>query len=149
MSLVEKSLSLVFIVALTSSAAGCAGATTQIAADTSRYPVSMSRGVRDADGSLLALEDREKVGDLLIEDHAFGLLYTAIDLNPKTDISERVNAEVQRTHGDAVVNLSVKNSQCFLNFVYPATLLPIWPGCVALKIHGDIIRKKPRAQVSR
>jgi hypothetical protein len=102
----------------------------------------MSRGVRDADGSLLASENREKVGDLLVKTNAFGILYSAVDLNPKTDISEEVNKEVLRTRGDAVVNLKVTNSQCPMNFIYPLTLLPIWPGCVTVRIHGDIIRKK-------
>lgn len=125
---------------LLSAGTGCAGARTNVVADTAQYPISLSRAVRDADGSIVAQERVAKVGKLRSEEMAWGLLYSAIRLNPRTDISKAVNRQVAAAGGDAVVNLRIMGSHCGGDFVPFLTMVPIWPGCANIVVEGDIIK---------
>ena len=130
--------------ALTSFGTGCAGARTSVVAPTAAVPISFSRAVRDERGALVGLDRREVVGTLDADGTAWGMLYSGIRLTPELDVSDAVNQEVQRLHGDAVVNLTVATRQCVMNWVPVANVLPMWPGCANVHIHGDIIRvRKP------
>jgi hypothetical protein len=134
---------------LSAGATGCAGARTTLAADDARYPISMSRGVRDANGDLVPAERRQVVGELDDTFMAWGTFYSAVRLTPHTDISDAVNEQVAHAHGDAVVALHVGSRQCTLNYLAPLSWLPIWPGCTEVFVHGDIIRVlPPSAQVA-
>jgi hypothetical protein len=119
---------------------GCAGARTQVVAATAEVPVSMSRGVRDADGALVGADRREVVGQFDEDRTAWGMLYSAVKLTPEKDISRAVNEQVQRAHGDAVINVSIATRQCGLTWVPILNLLPFWPGCANVHVRGDIIR---------
>lgn len=124
-------------------AAGCAGARTSVEAPGAKYPISMSRGVRDADGTLVPAERRKIVGRFETHRKAWGLVYALVPLTPSKDLSDDLNAQVAAAHGDAVIDLAVSSAPCGLNFAFLFDLLPIWPGCANLDITGDIIQVLP------
>ncbi len=136
------------LAALTSFGTGCAGARTSVVAPTAGVPISFSRAVRDEQGALVGQDRREVVGTLDADGTAWGMLYSGVRLTPELDVSDAVNQEVQRLHGDAVVNLTVATRQCGMNWVPVANVLPMWPGCANVHIHGDIIRVRKSAPVA-
>jgi hypothetical protein len=127
---------------------GCAGARTEVVASTATVPVSLSRAVRDARGNVVGDDRREVVGTLDAEGTAWGLLYSGVKLTPEMDVSQAVNEEVQRLHGDAVVNLSVSTRQCGWNWAVFVNVLPFWPGCANVHVHGDVIRVRDAQHAS-
>lgn len=130
---------LVIVLALTG-ATGCAGARMNIVAPTAEVPVSLSRGVRDAEGSLVPAERRKIVGHIEVKRKAWALVWSLVSLTPERDISDAVNEQVKRVNGDAVINLRIGAAQCSSNFAVFLDALPIWPGCANVTITGDIIQ---------
>jgi hypothetical protein len=126
--------------ALLAASTGCAGARTSVVADEAAYPISLSRAVRDQDGSIVASEHLTKVGSLHQDTKAWGMFYSAVKLTPRTDISRVVNAQVAALGGDAVVNLRVSGNHCVSNFFVVLTLLPFFPGCARVEVDGDIVK---------
>ena len=126
-------------------ATGCAGARTVVTADTSRYPISFSQGVRDSTGRLWTAGEMIPVGKLLIDYTATGLGYSYGTIGARRDISNQVNAQVSRAGGEAVVNLwvEVKPNCNFLNGFGLFSWLPFWPGCTPVVIRGDIVKRNP------
>jgi len=120
---------------------GCVGARTSVVAQHSRYPVSLSRGLRDRDGALVPSERRTVVGKFSASHTAWGLVYSAAKLTPTTDISDEVNAQVTALKGDAIVQLTIVTRACALDyFVFPFGILPFWPSCTFVDVQGDIVR---------
>jgi hypothetical protein len=123
---------------------GCTGSRTTVVAPHAIYPVSLSRGLRDAKGELVTPDRRKVVGRFEVSRTAWNLLYSAVPLTPTTDISSEVNAQVAAARGDAIIHLTIETSQCALNYlVFPMGLLPFWPGCAGIDIHGDIVQVVP------
>lgn len=122
---------------------GCAGARTKVTADASQYPISLSRGVRDADGELAAQERVVKVGRFRHAATRYGLFYSASSVKEKHDISAFVNRQVSAHGGDAIVNLRVRSQHCGLDLVPVFNWAPLWPGCVHVAIEGDIVKVTP------
>jgi len=140
-----RSLSLAVATLALATGMGCAGARTNITAPDSKYPVSLSRGVRDADGTLVPAERRIVVGHFETKSHPYSLFYSFLPLKPTTDISEEINQQVAAAGGDAVINLKVGSTQCWANWMLIFDILPIWPGCANVVIKGDIIKVRPGA----
>ena len=126
---------------------GCAGARTEVVAPTATVPISLSHAVRDGDGTLVPADRREVVGAFHDERTAWGMLYSVVKLTPTKDISSQVNGAVATSGGDAVVNLRVASKSCALNYFFPLTILPLWPGCTNVTVDGDIVhvRRDPPA----
>ncbi len=122
---------------------GCiAGGRTTVQFDDTEYPVSLSPTVYGSDGEILDPAARQKVGSLKVDRRAWSLVWGAVPTRKFTDLSDEVNAQIDAAEGQAVVNLKIMARQCVGNYVIPFTLLPFYPGCVKLKIRGDIIREK-------
>lgn len=129
-----------FSLLLAASAAGCiSGARTNVTAPGANVPVSMSRGVRDANGQLVPLDQRQYVGTFEYKTRAWSTFYTLLPFTPNKDISDAVNTQVAAAGGEAVVNLTIISKGCSLNRVWPFIVLPIWPGCSKIEVVGDII----------
>ena len=126
--------------ALTALVTGCAGGKSNLTADTSRYPISLSRGVRDADGELVGRDRITKVGTYHHTETGYAVLYGTTRLRKANDISSSVNRQVLVHGGDAIVNLRIRAQHCGLDLVLGLTWLPFWPGCVHVDIVGDIIK---------
>lgn len=124
---------------------GCAGAKSNLTADTARYPISLSRGIRDADGELVGRDRITKVGTYHHTETGYAILYGAAAHRKANDISSSVNRQVAVHGGDAIVNLRVRAQHCGLDLVPGLNWLPFWPGCVHVDIVGDIIKVASKA----
>jgi hypothetical protein len=131
-------LAMLFVTAVCS--IGCAGARTSIVANDASYPISLSRGLRDAGGDLVPEERRKIVGTFHDDRTAWGMLYSGVKLTPTEDISNEINAQIAQAGGDAVINLRVSTAQCGTDYVPVLSWIPIWPGCTNVHIRGDIVR---------
>ena len=96
--------------------------------------------MRDASGTVVGEDRREVVGQLDADGTAWGVFYSSVKLTPEMDVSQAVNQEVARLHGDAVINLTISTRQCGFNWAVFANVLPFWPGCADVHVHGDVIR---------
>lgn len=141
--IVERVARLAALALLAAFAMGCAGARTTVVADSASYPLSLSRAVRDAKGEIVTQDRVVKVGTFEDETMVWGLLYSAIRLNPRTDISTAANEQIAAVAGDAVVNLRIEGRHCALDWFALFTFLPVWPGCASVKVRGDIVKVKP------
>ena len=124
--------------------AGCAGGRVSIVAERSRYPISLSRAVRDQTGRLYEGVALEHVGTLDAGGTRVGILYSALTIPPSMDISDDVNQQVAAAGGEAVVALTVSvGVGCEILNVFPIlNILPLWPGCVPVTVTGDIVRRR-------
>lgn len=125
-----------------SSFMGCAGARSQVVMPDSRYPVSMSNGIYGPEGQVLLADDVEVVGEFLIEETAWAMLYSAIPFTPELDVSEELNKLIEDKGGEGVVRLRTEVSPCALDYFVVFTFIPFWPGCALVEVRGDIIRRK-------
>jgi hypothetical protein len=125
-------------------AAGCAGARVNVTADRARYPLSLSPVVRDASGRPYDARTLVKVGWLDIRKTTPGFVYSAMAVLPTRDFSDELNAQVARAGGEAVVGLTVSiGGGCgWLNGFPILNALPVWPGCVPVRLTGDIVRRR-------
>ena len=72
-------------------ATGCAGGRARLDFSGTTMPVSMSATVLDEEGDILLPEDREVVGQILVETKAWGIMWASIPLTPKRDVSKAIN----------------------------------------------------------
>jgi hypothetical protein len=134
---------LLLLVAMTA-LSGCAGARPRILLDSARYPVSLSGVVPDRDGQPLGPKEHVPVGRFMAKKTGWAMVYTFLPLNT-VDFSEELNRQVSAVDGDAVVNLVVSTlpTGCQkLNMFQFTQILPIFLGCVDVKLEGDIIRSR-------
>jgi hypothetical protein len=124
-------------------AAGCAGASVVVTASRSRYPLSLSPEVRDATGRLYDQRSLTKVGTLDVRQTSVGFLYSGFTPRSTRDFSDEINAQVAAAGGEAVVGLTITvRARCdWLNGFPLLDALPIWPGCVPVRLTGDIVRR--------
>lgn len=117
---------------------GC-GARSYIRADTARYPVSLSSGVRGADGKLVDPQTLRKTGEFHTDYTACRMLWTLVPIkSAHRDISDDVNQQVAAAHGEAIVNLSVQSAATVWNIM---TFVGVLPDCGKVDITGDIVAR--------
>ena len=120
-------------------AGGC-GARSYIRADSARYPVSLSSGVRGADGKLVDPQALQKTGEFHTDYTACRMLWTLVPIkSAHRDISDDVNQQVAAAHGEAIVNLSVQSAATVWNII---TFLGVLPDCGKVDITGDIVARQ-------
>ncbi|MFT3713597.1 MAG: hypothetical protein QM817_38560 [Archangium sp.] len=122
---------------------GCAGARTTIVAPDTRFPVSLSEGMRAPDGHLLEPAEMEVVGTFESKRTIWGMLYSIIPLTPTTDLSKEVDQQVEAAGGQAIVRLKTEAQHCAFNHFIVFSFIPVWPGCSNIVVSGDIIRYRP------
>ncbi len=126
--------------------AGCAGGRGWISAPTAQYPVSLSHGIRAADGHLLGPKERKRVGGFDTSKTFVALFYDAIPLNGSFDLSDDINQQVKAVGGEAITDLTFQTSLCALDAIPVLHILPFWPGCATVRVTGNIIQSQPPAQ---
>jgi hypothetical protein len=119
---------------------GLAGGHTRLIMPHSKYPVSMSNSLEQKQDTLARRELLTKVGELKVDRTAWGMVWSLVSLTPKTDLSDEINQHVDISKGDGITNLSVKVTNCALNFVPFLAVLPFWPGCSNLTVFGDVVK---------
>lgn len=125
-------------------ASGCAGARVNVTANRARYPLSLSPVVRDESGRPYDARTLVKVGWLDVLKTTPGFVYSALTVPPARDFSDEINAHVAAAGGEAVVRLTVTIAGgCgWLNGFPILNALPVWPGCVPVRLTGDIVRRR-------
>jgi hypothetical protein len=125
-------------------ASGCAGARVQVTADRAHYPLSLSSVVRDGNGRIYGARSLVKVGWLDVRKTTPGLAYSALTIPATRDFSDEINAQIAAAGGEAVVGLalSVRGSCGWLNGFPILNALPFWPGCVPVRLTGDIVKRR-------
>lgn len=124
---------------------GCAGAHYRVSGDGLGYPVSFSRVVHDADGRPLFLgEALEPVGQFVFRKTSVGFLYGVTGTT--VDLSDDINREVARFHGEAVVSLRMRTENCSTSWLFPLTALPFYPGCQNLAVSGTVVTRTRAAE---
>lgn len=119
-------------------AAGCAGASSHVRADTARYPISLSGVVRDTNGDLAGGPQLQRVGAFSDSYTSWAMFWTLIPLwNRTRDVSEAVNQRVAAAGGDAVVNFTTVARPCISNVL---TFIGLLPGCTDVEVSADIVR---------
>jgi hypothetical protein len=123
---------------------GCAGARVWVTADRAHYPLSLSPVVRDGSGRIYDARSLTKVGWLDVRKTTPGFVYSALAVPPARDFSDELNTQVAAAGGEAVVGLTVSiGGGCgWLNGFPILNALPVWPGCVSVKLTGDIVRRR-------
>ncbi len=120
---------------------GC-GVSSWVTAPESKYPISMSSGVRDAQGDLVPEGRKTVVGRYEQHYKACSMLWRIISFTGDKDISEDVNTAVADAKGDAVTDLSVESSATVWTLL---TLIGIFPDCGQVRLQGNIVKVTPVA----
>ena len=122
---------------------GCAGssASTRVAFDGARYPVSMSPVVLDADGSPLGSEGLESLGTFESRKQGWALIWGFLPLN-EVDFSDELNQQVKRLGGEAVTALRITSRESGWNMALYLHWLPFWPGSVDVEVSGLVVRRR-------
>jgi hypothetical protein len=129
-----KTLGLSGILAISS--VGC-GVSSWVTAPESKYPISLSSGVRDQSGQLVPSQRKTVVGEYTKSYKACSMLWRIISFTGDKDISADVNEKVSQAQGDAVTDLSVTSSGTVWNLF---TLIGIFPDCANVEISGKIVK---------
>ena len=87
-----------------SALSGC-GVSSWVTAPDSKYPISMSSGLRDQTGELVAPANKTTVGSFEKQYKACSMLWRLISFTGDKDISDSVNEQVAANKGDAIQDL--------------------------------------------
>ena len=71
------------------------------------------------------------------------MFYGTVPLNGNANLARIVGSEIERHHGDAVVNLRVRAS--FSKSWYLTSVFLIFPQSVGVTVEGDVVRRKADA----
>lgn len=119
------------------------GTRSYIEAETSKYPISMSSGVRDETGKLVPADRLQKVGTFKQDYRTCSMIWTLIPLwNRTRDISDAVNEQVSQREGEAVINLTVEAGAHLTSVM---TIVGLLPDCNFVKVRGDIVERIAQA----
>ena len=120
---------------------GCAGGHCYVTARSVPQPVSCTPYVFDASGNIRQVQPREIVKHVVLKKNSWSMLWKTVPLNGrKWDISNDLNARLQQTSGNAIVNVTVTARGCNFLQWYMAALIPIIPSYVNVTVQGDIAR---------
>jgi hypothetical protein len=115
-----------------------------VTAPRAAYPVSLSRGIRDASGELVPESRREVVGHFEWSKTKWTMLWKAVDFgSDEADVSDEVNAQVAAAKGDGIIHFRMDTEACAVTQAFLPMILGIIPTCSTATFHGDIIRVRP------
>ena len=83
------------ILAVALALAACSGTRSYVVASASRYPISLSDGLRGPDGALLRPEQKHVVGEFSYNYKTWGMFWTMIAFTGDKDISAEINQQVK------------------------------------------------------
>jgi hypothetical protein len=115
---------------------GC-GASSYVTAPHAEYPVSMSSGIRDADGSILPESRKERVGTFTLAYLSCSMAWRLVSFTGERDVSEDVNQQVKAAAGDAITDLRVESGATVWSVM---TLVGLLPDCGHVRLRGAIVR---------
>jgi hypothetical protein len=115
---------------------GC-GVSSWVTAPESKYPISLSSGVRDQTGELVTSDRKTVVGQYSQSYKACSMAWRMVSFTGDKDISDEVNKQVSDVHGDALTDVSVTSSGTVWTLL---TLIGIFPDCGNVEISGKIVK---------
>jgi len=128
-------------------AAGSGGSRSFIRADGADFPISLSGGLRDADGQLVADARKVIVGKLDISYKAWSAVGWLIPIaNRERDVSAEVNEQVRRAGGDGVIDVEVRATNCLWSYF---TIFGLLPDCSNVSVRGTIVKVEPPGRADR
>ena len=139
-------LRLLMIIALALTLGACSGAKGMVRLDTLKYPASTTAHLYGPEYQVLSVDkDLEKVGKLNLTTRLWSTLWGFLKLSGSKEIGQKMNDKISKAGGQGVVNISFKASSCGMNNFYQYTwnllnIIPIMPGCVKVRLKGDIVR---------
>jgi hypothetical protein len=122
---------------------GCGGGELAVTAARAEYPISFSRGVRDASGELVPESRRQVVGHFKWSRTKWTMFWKTVDLDGDADVSDAVNAQIAAVKGDAIVHFSVEPQICISTALLVQLVVGFIPSCSFTEFSGDIIRVLP------
>ena len=125
------------ILAVALALAACSGTRSYVVASASKYPISLSDGLRGPDGALLRPEQKHVVGEFSYNYKTWGMFWTMIAFTGDKDISAEINQQVKDAGGDGVTNLTVWAGACTWNVF---TVVGVLPDCGNVEITGEIVK---------
>lgn len=118
----------------------CHGANVNVHANSARYPVSMSSALPDAEGKVLIIGyELQPVGPFRVDTTKYGFFYGSTKAT--LDLSDDINNQIERAGGEGIVQFKITTANCGLNYFFPFTILPFWPGCQNMTVRGIIVRR--------
>ena len=122
---------------------GCGGGQLAVTAPRAEYPISFSRGVRDASGELVPESRRQVVGHFKWSRTKWTMFWKTVDLDSDADVSDAVNQQIAAVKGDAIVHFSVEPQVCLSTALLVQLIVGFIPSCSFTELTGDIIRVLP------
>jgi len=124
---------------MTSISAGCAGGRMQAQADDLDYPVSLSKALFDKKGKVVIPTEDQKVEHFSLSLPKWTIFWSLVPLSdPDHDLSKELQSIIERSGGDAIVNLTVETSGNLLSIL--ACLIPVIPSSAGVVIEGDVVK---------
>lgn len=124
--------------------AGCAGGRGKITFDNLKYPASMSAFIYGDGNEMLSKGDLRVLDTFRYEKRFWGIFWSGIPLSSEKGIAEAINRKVEDAGGEGVINLAVTTSTCGINSLPLLSFLPVLPGCVNVKVEGEIVKTKTK-----
>jgi|ERR1700722_11741080 hypothetical protein len=120
---------------------GCvSGSRCSVTAHSVAQPVSCTPYVYDASGKIVEAQPQDLVRHVMLKKTSWSMWFF-IPLNSRNwDVSKELNTMLQKTPGNAMVNVTVTVQSCdgFQNYL--ATYLPLIPCYVHVVVQGDIVK---------
>lgn len=118
----------------------CAGHKGVLKLEELKYPASFSGYIYDKDFKPVRIEGGlKKLSTVRVARTGWSMLYGFTKLSDSARVIDDFNSEVEKAGGQGVVNLEIAHSDCFLNSLFPLTLLPFWVGCSKIEVSGDVV----------
>lgn len=122
---------------------GCvaAGGKCQVMARSVPQPVSCTPYVYDGSGNVVKTTPQEVIRHVTYSKYLWAMFWTRVPLNDVNwDISTNLNQMLQKTSGDAVVNVTVTAAGCDPFDTFLSIFLPVVPSYGRVTVQGDIVR---------
>ena len=126
---------------MTNNCIACAGANYLVDLSDCKYPLSLTPNLVDQHDNILKHgQETKALGQFKVDQIVISPFWGIPKMN--ADVGALLNEEVEKLKGEAVVNLTMTNKDCFTNYLPLVSILPIWPGCRILQIDGTVVRRK-------
>lgn len=122
---------------------GCAaaGGKCHVTAGSVPQPVSCTPCVYDASGNIVKTTPDEVIRHFSYSKYLWTVFWTHVPLNDVNwDISSDLNETLQKTSGDAAVNVTVTAGTCDPVDTWVSAFIPVIPSYSRVTVQGDIVR---------
>jgi hypothetical protein len=138
-------LRVILLLVATTFLSSCAGSRANLKLADLTYPCSMSPFLYGHDEEILAKDKNlQVVGQLNFKTKIWGMVWSFVSVSEVAkdkEIALKINEEVSKLNADGVVNFEITTEDGGMNYVYPMTVTPLWPGFTHITVKGDIVTR--------